>query len=172
MTGFSAPLLRQPALTEEQESTHARVKGFWGQLWLMKLLFRQWWHENEPSELIFRRWTSKFIHMGILNIQQAYEFIFWWNAVGSFPQRLFQMGLWWKAVGSFPRRLILFVRRLVLIEVIPNWSLDCWIFRTEEIKTRRSGCLSSNDCYENDGSNSSRDGSRRDLCSRACFLLL
>jgi len=26
MTGFSAPLLLQPALTEEQESTHARVR--------------------------------------------------------------------------------------------------------------------------------------------------
>lgn len=151
MTGFSAPLLRQPALTEEQESTHARVR-----------LLRPVMTYEAPLSTM----------MGILNIQQAYEFIFWWNAVGSFPQRLFQMGLWWKAVGSFPRRLILFVRRLVLIEVIPNWSLDCWIFRTEEIKTRRSGCLSSNDCYENDGSNSSRDGSRRDLCSRACFLLL
>ncbi|RHN63694.1 hypothetical protein MtrunA17_Chr4g0061101 [Medicago truncatula] len=57
--------------------------------------------------------------------------------------------------------LILFVRRLVLIEVIPNGSLDCWIFRAEEIKTHRGGCLSFNDCYENDGSNSSRDGSEK-----------
>jgi len=144
---------------------------FSGHLWLTKLLFRQWWRENEPSELIYRRWTCKFMSHGDLWTFNKLMSSFFDGMLLDLSRRGYSKWVFDGKLLDLSRGGWSFCQK-TSFEVIPNGSLDYWIFRAEDIKTRRGGCLSSNDCYENDGSNSSRDGSRRDLCSRACFLLL
>lgn len=115
MTRFSAPLHRQPALTEERESNQCKVNASEASydLRLSKLLFPRRWCENEPFNLIYWRWNRKFMPDGDLwtyNKLRVGVNILWWHAVE------------WELYGQ----LILLVRRIV--EFIPNGSLDFWIF--------------------------------------------